>query len=317
MSFWSDKKVVVTGGTGFLGHHVAEALQREGCRDVFIARSKNYDLTKEENAIKLLQDTNPDIVIHLAGLVGGILANEERPAEFFYQNATMCLFMLHHSWQHGVKKFSAAVAGCGYPEHAPLPLKEESFWDGFPQWESSPYSIAKRLLHIQALAYERQYGFVSILSIPGNIYGPYDNFDLQNAHVVPALVRKFVDAAERGDKQVTVWGTGKPTRDFVYAGDVARGMLLATQRYDQVELVNLSSGKEHSIREVVEILAELTQFDGDIVWDTSRPDGQARRCFDISKARRDLSFEAQTSLREGLHLTVDWYRQNKDKGVRK
>lgn len=317
MSYWSNKKVVVTGGAGFLGQHVVGALRHEGCGDVRVVRSKDYNLTKEENAASVLEDTHPDIVFHLAGLVGGILVNRERPAEFFYQNATMCIFMLHQSWRYGLKKFIGVVAGCGYPEHAPIPLREESFWDGFPQWESSPYSIAKRLLHIQALAYERQYGFVSILPIPGNIYGPYDNFDLQNAHVIPALVRKFAEAAERGDKQVTVWGTGKPTRGFVYAGDVAEGMLLAAEKYDKVELVNLSSGEEHSIREVVEILADLTGFDGEIVWDPSHPDGQARRCFDISKAKRDLGFAATTGLRQGLGLTVDWYRENGDRWGRK
>jgi len=310
--------VVVTGGAGFLGSHVVKALEGKGCVNVFVARSKDYDLTKEENAIRLLKDINPDIVIHLAGLVGGILPNKERPAEFFYQNATMSIFTMHHSWRYGVKKFTAAAAGCGYPEHAPIPLKEESFWDGFPQWESSPYSLAKRLLHIQSLAYARQYSFVSIITIPGNIYGEHDNFHLQDAHVIPALIRKFVDAVDSGDKRVVVWGTGKPTRDFVYAGDVAEGILLATEKYEQSELVNLSSGKEHTIREVVETLADLTGFNGRIIWDASRPDGQARRCFDVSKAQRDLGFQARTSLEQGLRLTVEWYKQNKDKpGIRK
>jgi len=223
----------------------------------------------------------------------------------------MGTFMLHHSWRLGVQKFVAAGAGCGYPEHAPMPLKEEDFWSGLPQAESAPYSLAKRLLHIQAQAYQRQYGFVSIIGIPGNISGPHDNFDLQASHVVPALVRKFVDAVERGEKEVVVWGTGRPTRDFVYAGDVAQGLLLAAQRYEESTLVNLSSGVETSIVELVDNLAELTDFRGRVVWDTSRPEGQRRRCFDVSKAQRDLGFQAQTSLREGLAHTIRWYRENR------
>jgi len=311
MTFWSDKRTLVTGGTGFLGSHLVEALREEGCLEIIAVGSRDYDLTKEENAVRLLQDTRPHIVIHLAGLVGGILANKERPAEFFYHNLTMGTFMLHHSWRCGVQKFVAAGAGCGYPERAPMPLKESDFWSGFPQQESAPYSLAKRLLSVQSMAYYRQYGFVSIITIPGNIYGPHDNFDLEASHVVPALVRKFVDAAERGDEQVDVWGTGRPTRDFVYAGDVAGGMLRAAELYNRPELVNLSSGVETTIRELVDTLVELTEFRGRLVWDTSRPDGQLRRCFDVSKAEQELGFEPQVDLREGLRRTVVWYKENK------
>jgi GDP-L-fucose synthase len=324
MGYWTDKRVVVTGGAGFLGSHVVEKLREAGCPHIFVVRSRDYDLTKEDAVARLFTDLEAgkhewpaavsgrrsavDILIHLAGLVGGIGANKARPAEFFYQNLMMNTLTLHYAWKHGVQKVVAAAAGCGYPEHAPMPLKEESFWDGFPQQESAPYSLAKRMLHVQAIAYWRQYGFPIINVIPGNIYGPYDNFDLENAHVIPALVRKFVEAVESGHKQVVVWGTGKPTRDFVYAGDVAEGILRAAEVYDRPELVNLSSGKETSIREVVETLAEITGFDGEIVWDTSRPDGQPRRVFDISKAQRDLGFEAKMSMREGLQRTVQWYQ---------
>lgn len=311
MSFWSDKRVLVTGGAGFLGSHVVEALENAGCPQVMVARSKDYDLTREENAVRLLEDTQPGMVMHLAGLVGGIVANQQRPAEFFYQNLTMGTFMLHHSWRCGVKRFVAAGAGCGYPEHAPMPLKESDFWRGFPQQESAPYSLAKRLLHIQSIAYFRQYGFPSIIAIPGNIYGPADNFDLEASHVVPALVRKFVDAVERGDRSVVVWGSGRATRDFVYAGDVARGILLAAEVYERPELVNLSSGTETSIRELVETIVEITGFRGRVIWDTSRPDGQLRRQFDVTKAKRDLSFKATTSLSEGLRRTIAWYRENR------
>ena len=310
MSFWNDKRTLVTGGIGFLGSHVVEALREEGCQEIIAVGSRDYDLTKEENAVRLLEDARPDIVIHLAGLVGGILANRERAAEFFYQNLTMGTFMLHHSWRLGVRKFVAAGAGCGYPEHAPMPLKESDFWSGFPQEVSAPYSLAKRLLSVQSMAYHRQYDFVSIITIPGNIYGPHDNFDLEASHVVPALVRKFVEAVERGDEEVRVWGTGRPTRDFVYAGDVASGMLRAAERYDLPELVNLSSGAETSIRELVDILTELTRFRGRLVWEADRPDGQRRRCFDVTKARRELDFQPQIDLREGLRLTVAWYKEN-------
>lgn len=311
MSYWSDKRVVVTGGGGFLGSHTVQTLKEQGCSQVFVARQRDYDLTKEEDCVRLLEETRPDVVLHLAGLVGGILANKLYPADFFYKNLTMGTFMLHHSWRMGVKKFVAAGAGCGYPEHAPMPLKEESFWDGLPQKESAPYSLAKRLLHVQAQAYHQQHGFVAVITVPGNIYGPYDNFDLQASHVVPALVRKFVEATEEGKPEVVVWGTGRPTRDFVYAGDVAEGMLLAAERYETPELVNLSSGVETSIRELAETIAELTGFRGELVWDTSRPDGQLRRCFDISKAQRDLGFVARTSLRQGLEQTIAWYRANR------
>lgn len=311
MSFWKNNKVVVTGGAGFIGSHVVEALRAEGCSQIKIVRSKDYDLTKEETVAHLMEATHPDIVLHLAGLVGGILANKERPAEFFYQNITMGTFLIHYAWRYGVKKLVAAAAGCGYPENAPVPLKEISFWDGFPQQESFPYSLAKRMLHIQSMAYFKQYGLKSATIIPGNVYGPYDNFDYNASHVIPALVRKFVDAIEQGDKQVVVWGTGKPARDFVYAGDVARAMLLAAEKYNQPELVNVSSGVDTSIREVVSLLAELAGFDGQVVWDTNRPDGQMRRLFDVSKAKADLGFEARVGLREGLKLTIDWYRKNK------
>ncbi len=311
MSFWRDKRVVVTGGTGFIGSHLVEALKTAQCRETFVVRHTEYDLSKEEDVVRLLERTQPEIVIHLAGLVGGIGANKARPADFFYQNLTMGTFMLHHSWRLGVQKFVAAGAGCGYPEHAPMPLKEESFWAGLPQEESAPYSLAKRLLHIQAIAYFKQHGFPAVIAIPGNVYGPYDNFDLEVSHVVPALVRKFADAAERGAAEVTVWGTGRPTRDFVYAGDVAQGILLAAERYETPELVNISSGIETSIRELTGMISEVTGFHGRVVWDTSRPDGQLRRCFDIGKAKTDFGFEPQVSLGEGLRRTVAWFQENR------
>ena len=310
MSYWLDKRVVVTGGAGFIGSQVVEALIAEGCQAV-VVRSRDYDLTREEEVVRLYRETQPEVVFHLAGLVGGILANRERPAEFFYQNLTMGTFLLHHAQRFGVGKFVAAGAGCGYPQGAPMPLKEASFWDGLPQPESAPYSLAKRLLHVQSEAYFHQYGFNSIICVPGNVYGPNDNFDLRASHVVPALVRKFVDAVDTGQDRVIVWGSGRSTRDFVYVGDVAQGMLLAAQIYPGEELVNISSGIETTIRELAETLAETTGFRGEIVWDDSRPEGQPRRCFDVTKAKRELGFQAQINLRQGLEQTVAWYQENR------
>lgn len=310
MSYWQDKRVLVTGGTGFLGHHILTALQEAGCVELFVAKRADYDLTREEDVKRLFQDCRADVVFHLAGLVGGILANKERPAAFFYQNLMMGTLVMHYAWHSGARKFVAAGAGCGYPEHAPIPLKEESFWEGFPQKESAPYSLAKRLLSIQSQAYFQEYGFPSIICVPGNLYGPWDNFNLREAHVIPALVRKFVEAEMAGAPEVEIWGSGRPTRDFVYAADVAVGMLQAAEVYDRSELVNISSGVETSIRKLVEHLQVITGFGGRISWNTQRPDGQLRRLFDIGKAQRDLQYQAATDLYQGLTKTVRWYKEN-------
>jgi GDP-L-fucose synthase len=309
--FWPGKRVVVTGGGGFLGSHVTGKLRAAGCERLFIVRSREYNLTKEDHVARLFREHPADMVIHLAGLVGGIGANKAHPADFFYQNLMMGVLALHYAWKAGAQKFVCAGAGCGYPEHAPIPLKEEDFWNGFPQKESAPYSLAKRMLHVQSLAYWQQHRFPAIVAIPGNIYGPHDNFDLENAHVIPALVRKFVEAADDGGGTIEVWGSGRPTRDFVYAGDVADGILRAAEVYDGPALANLSSGNESSIREVAEALVSLTGFRGRIVWNQSRPDGQSRRVFDVSKAKKELGFQARTTLAAGLRLTVDWYRAHR------
>jgi GDP-L-fucose synthase len=306
----SDMSVLVTGGGGFLGTHVVEALRRRGVRNLFVVRKRDYDITREEEVRRLFREHPAELVVHLAGLVGGIWPNRERPAEFFYQNLMMGTLMLHHAQQSGARKFVAAGAGCGYPEFAPNPLKETDFWNGLPQKESAPYSLAKRLLTIQADAYQRQYGFVSLIGIPGNIYGPYDNYDLLDAHVIPALVRKFVEAADEGRPEVEVWGTGKAARDFVYAADVAEGLLLAAERLDRHEVVTLSSGVETSIAEVVAALQQTSGFRGAIRWNTEKPDGQMHRWFDTAKAKELLGWTARTGLAEGLRATVDWYRAN-------
>jgi len=311
-SFWKAKCVLVTGGGGFLGSHVVEKLREAGCSKIFVVRHRDYDLTKESDVTRLFHEHPTDIVMHLAGLVGGIGANKSWPADFFYQNLMMGVLTVHQAWKNGVQKVICAGAGCGYPEAALLPQKEESFWNGFPQPDSAPYSLAKRMLHVQSLAYWKQYDFPIIVAIPGNIYGPYDNFDLDNAHVIPALVRKFVEAADNGGSCVELWGTGSPTRDFVYAGDVAEGMLRAGEIYNEAALVNLSSGSEHSIREVAEMLTEIVDFQGELRWNVNQPEGQSRRLFDVGKAERDLGFRAHTGLREGLRLTVEWYRENRE-----
>lgn len=310
-SFWDGTRVVVTGGGGFLGRHVVQALQHRTCGEVVSVRQREFDLTDERAVRRLFEQTRPEVVFHLAGLVGGILPNKERPAEFFYTNLMVGTLVLHYSWKYGARKFVAAGAGCGYPEQAPIPLKEESFWDGFPQRESAPYSLAKRLLHVQSIAYRQQYGFDSIICIPGNLYGEYDNFSLLDAHVIPALVRKFVDAVECGSPTVDIWGSGLPTRDFVYAGDVAEGMIKAAEGYSKADVLNLSSGSETSVREVADLLREITGFTGEIVWVTSRPAGQLRRRFDVSRAKREIGFEATCDLRRGLERTVQWYRDNR------
>ena len=311
-SFWARKRVLVSGGAGFLGTHVVCALKALGCRDVVVVRRRDYDLRREEAVQRVFEVCRPDVVFHLAGLVGGILPNKKRPAEFFYTNLMVGTLMLHYAWKYRVAKFVAAGAGCGYPKDAPIPLKEESFWDGFPQAESAPYSLAKRMLHVQSLAYRQQYGLDSIICVPGNVYGEYDNFNLQDAHVIPALVRKFVDAVECRAKSVEIWGTGAATRDFVYAGEVATGMIRAAETYSEDSIINLSSGVETSIAQVVAHLKEITGFAGVIVWNPTRPDGQMRRCFDVTKARSELGFEATCDIRTGLERTVAWYREHRN-----
>ncbi len=316
MSLWQQRRVMVTGGAGLLGSHLVAALRRRGCRDPFVVRSRDFDLTVEADVIRLLETARPEVVFHLAGSVRGIRANQERPADFMYENLTMGTLLLHHACRFGVERLVAAGPGCGYPLDSALPFREETLWDGMPQAETAPYALAKRLIHIQAQAYYRQHGFVSIVTIPGNLYGPGDRFQPAEATVIPSLIAKFVDAADEGAESVTVWGSGRATRDFLYAGDAARGLLAAAERYDRPELVNLSSGVETSIAEVAALLAELAGFRGRIVWDTSQPEGQLRRCLDAGKARRELDFRPKVSLREGLLRTIRWYRQQRPASAR-
>jgi GDP-L-fucose synthase len=305
--FWKDKRVTVTGGAGFLGVHVLEGLKARGANDVYVVRSRNYDL-REVNAIRrLLRDVEPDVVIHLAARVGGIGANRAHPAEFFYDNLMMGTQLFHESWRAGVEKFVAVGTVCAYPKFTSVPFKEEDLWKGYPEETNAPYGLAKKMLLVQSQAYRQQYGFNSIFLLPVNMYGPGDNFDLDTSHVIPALIRKCVEAKELGENRIVVWGTGKVSREFLYVDDAAEGILLATERYNSSEPVNLGSGFEITVKDLVYLIARLIGFDGEIVYDSSKPDGQPRRSLDTSKAEKLFGFRAKTPLEEGLTKTVEAY----------
>ncbi len=312
MNFWKNKKVVVTGGAGFLGSFVVEKLQEKGCRDVFVPRIREYDLRNIEAVQRLLKNAKPDIIIHLAARVGGIGANRAHPAEFFYDNLMMGVQLMHESWKSGAGKFVAIGTVCAYPKFTPVPFREEELWNGYPEETNAPYGLAKKMLLVQAQTYRQQYGFDAIYLLPVNLYGQRDNFDLESSHVIPALIRKCIESARKGDDRIVVWGTGKPTREFLYVEDAAEGILLASEFYNGAEPVNLGSGMEIGIKDLVRLIARLTGFKGEIVWDESKPDGQPRRCLDTSKAERLFGFRAKTSFEEGLKRTIEWYRKNKD-----
>jgi len=307
-SFWTGNRVLVTGGAGFLGSFVVQRLQKRHAMQVFVPRSRDYDLRTSAGIQRALDDARPHVVIHLAGRVGGIGANRARPAEFFYDNVMMSVPMLHQCWRFGVQKFVAIGTVCAYPKHTEVPFQEEDLWNGYPEDTNAPYGLAKKMLLVQSQAYREQYGFNSIFLLPVNLYGPRDNFDLQTSHVIPALIRKCVEGRQRGADHVVVWGTGKATREFLYVEDAAEGILLAAEHYNASEAVNLGSGMEISIKELVRLIAHLTGFKGEIRWDTSKPDGQPRRCLDTSKAERLFGFRAHTPFEEGLRRTIDWYR---------
>lgn len=324
MNFWSNKRVLVTGGAGFLGSFVVEKLQERGCKDIFVSRSKDYDLVQMENVRRLYQDAKPGIVIHLAAKVGGIGANLNNPGKFFYDNLMMGLQMMEVGRQAGIEKFVALGTICAYPKFTPVPFKEEDLWNGYPEETNAPYGLAKKMLLVQAQAYRQQYGFNAIYLLPVNLYGPRDNFDPESSHVIPALIRKCIDAqtvhsssfivdsselrAKSYEPTITAWGTGKPTREFLYVEDAAEGILLAAERYNKPDPVNLGAGFEISIKDLVELIAKLTGFKGEIIWDTSKPDGQPRRMLDTSRAEKEFGFKAKTSLEEGLKKTIEWYR---------
>jgi len=309
--FWSERRVLVTGGAGFLGSHTVDRLRAVGASEIFVPRRQEYDLLDREAARRLLGDTRPDIVLHLAAKAGGIGANQAKPAEFFFDNLMMGAQLMHESWLAGVKKFVALGTVCSYPKITPVPFREEDLWNGYPEETNAPYGLAKKMLLVQSQAYREQYGFNSVNLIPVNLYGPRDNFDLQTSHVIPALVRKCLQAKEAGEDRVTLWGDGSPTREFLFAPDAAEGILLGGEALNSSEPVNLGSGKEIRIRELAELIAELAGFEGKFDWDSSRPNGQPRRGLDTRKAKDLFGFVARTSLEDGLRQTIEWYQADR------
>ncbi|HQM53976.1 MAG TPA: GDP-L-fucose synthase [Anaerolineaceae bacterium] len=309
--YWQDKRVCVTGGAGFLGSFVTARLHERGAKEVFIPTIEKYDLVQLDSIRQMLDDSNPDIIIHLAAQVGGIGANREHPAEFFYSNLMMGVQLIHEAWLRGVEKFVALGTICAYPKFTPIPFKEENLWDGYPEETNAPYGLAKKMLLVQSQAYRQQYGFNSIFIMPVNLYGPRDNFKPESSHVIPALIKKCVEAVESGADSIEVWGDGTPTREFLYVEDAAEGILLATEKYDSPEPINLGSGMEISIKHLVELIAHLTGFKGRIIWDTSKPNGQPRRRLDVTRAEQAFGFKAETSFEEGLKKTIEWYRDQK------
>ncbi len=310
MSFWKDKRVIVTGGAGFLGSYVVEKLKERGCKDIFVPLVENYDLTKEKNVIRLYQDYPCDMVIHLAAVVGGIGANRENPGKFYYDNLAMGAMLMEYARQYKVGKFVALGTICAYPKFTPVPFKEEDLWNSYPEETNAPYGLAKKMMLVQSQAYRAQYGFDSIFLLPLNLYGPGDNFNPDSSHVIPALIRKFIEAIEKMKEEVVCWGTGKPTRGFLYVEDAAEGILLATEKYNKSDPINLGTDLEISIKELAELIAKLTGFKGKITWDTSKPDGQPRRRLDITKAKREFGFKAKMDFVEGLKRTIEWYKEN-------
>ena len=308
MGFWDDQRALVTGGAGFLGRHVVERLRHAGCQLIVAPRRSEYDLRDPLAVSRLYKDTEPTIVIHLAAAVGGIGANQERPAEFFFDNLVMGTQLLDQAWRHGVPKFVAIGTVCAYPSTAPVPFREEDLWSGYPEETNAPYGLAKKMLLVQSQAYRQQYGYESIFLLPVNLYGPGDNFDLHTSHVIPALIRKCFEAIERGDEEIVLWGDGTPTREFLYVEDAAEGIVLAAERYNRSAPVNLGSGEEISIAGLAEQIACAVGFRGQVAWDGSKPNGQLRRRLDTEKAAARFGFRARTPFNEGLQKTIEWYR---------
>lgn len=306
--YWAGKRVLVTGGAGFLGSYVLEYLKGRGCRDPFVPRSREYDLRQETHIVRLMEQARPDVVLHLAAVVGGIGANRENPGRFFYENLMMGVQLMEQARRFGVGKFVTVGTVCSYPKFAPVPFREEDLWHGYPEETNAPYGLAKKMLLVQSQAYREQYGFNSIFLMPVNLYGPRDNFDLASSHVIPALIRKCVDAVEARADEIVAWGSGTATREFLYVADAAEAIVLAAERYDGAEPINLGSGMEISIRDLVGLVVKHTGFRGRIAWDTTKPDGQPRRVLDTSRASRHFGFTATTPFDEGLRQTVEWYR---------
>jgi len=316
-TFWHNKKVIVTGGAGFLGSFVIAKLKERGATDIYIPLIEDYDLTSHDDISRLFDTTLEGIdpanvvIIHLAANVGGIGANREHPAEFFYDNLMMGVELMHQAWQRGVGKFTAIGTVCAYPKFTPVPFKEEDLWIGYPEETNAPYGLAKKMMLVQSEAYRQQYGFNSIYLLPVNLYGPRDNFNLETSHVIPALIRKAIEAQERGDKELVVWGDGSPTREFLYVEDAADGIVTATENYNASDPVNLGSGYEISIKDLAEMIQRLTGFEGKLVWDTEKPNGQPRRGLDVTRAKETFGWEAKVPFEEGMRRTIEWYKENR------
>jgi GDP-L-fucose synthase len=308
MGFWENRRVVVTGGHGFLGSFVVEKLRAGGAREVVVLRSQVHDLRIQSEALRLYTDSRPDIVIHLAAVVGGIEANRANPGRFFYDNAMMGMNMIEAARIAGLEKFVCAGTICSYPKFTPVPFREEDFWNGYPEETNAPYGLAKKMLFVQLQAYREQYGLNGIYLTPVNLYGPRDNFDLETSHVIPALIRKCLEAKQNAAAEIVAWGTGNATREFLYVEDAAEAIVLAAEKYSKPALVNLGSGEEISVRDLLEMIRSLVGTTAEVRWDASRPDGQPRRCLDTSRAAAEFGWRAKTSLRDGLRKTIDWYK---------
>ena len=309
---WAEKKICVTGGAGFLGTHLIRELRSRGAQNIFIPKIEDYDLVDADAIKQMLSDSDPDIIIHLAAHVGGIGANQEKPAEFFYDNLMMGVQLIHQAYERGVEKFVAIGTVCAYPKFTPVPFSEDDLWIGYPEETNAPYGLAKKMLLVQSQAYRDQYGYNSIFLLPVNLYGPGDNFNPRSSHVIPALIRKCVEAKEAGEDRIVVWGDGSPTREFIYVTDAARGITLATEKYNESLPVNLGSGFEISIKDLAVKIARMTGFEGDFIWDTSKPNGQPRRALDTSRAKEKFGFEARVDFDEGLKKTIEWYWEHRD-----
>lgn len=310
--FWKDQRFVVTGGSGFLGKVLTRKMRERGANHIFVPRIEDYNLVDPADIDRMLADSNPDVIIHLAAHVGGIGANSEKPAEFFYDNLMMGVQLMHKAWQTGVKKFIAIGTVCAYPKFTPVPFKEDDIWNGYPEETNAPYGLAKKMLLVQSQAYREQYGYNSIFLLPVNLYGPGDNFNLRSSHVIPALIRKCIEAEEKGIKEIEVWGDGSPTREFLYVEDAAEGILLATEFLNESLPVNLGSGREISIKDLAEKIALLSGFSGKLIWNTDKPNGQPRRGLDTTRAVEKFGFKAKMTFDEGLANTIAWYRDHKD-----
>ncbi len=310
MIFWENKRILVTGGAGFLGSHLVQKLKEKGSKNIFIPTHDKFDLREKQDIIRMYEEAHPDILIHLAARVGGIGANMEYPGEFFYDNLIMGIQLMEYAGRYSVEKFVGLGTICAYPKFTKVPFKEEDLWNGYPEETNAPYGLAKKMLLVQAQAYRKQYGFNAIYLLPVNLYGPGDKFHPEYSHVIPGIIRKCFEAIENKEDEIVLWGTGKPTREFLYVEDCAEAICLATEKYNKSEPLNIGSGLEISIKDLAKLIVELTGFKGRVTWDRAKPDGQPRRCLDTSNAQREFGFRAETDFKEGLKKTIDWYREN-------